>query len=212
MGRSKRIAATDLMPDFTGFSLDRGRYRILEILGCGSYGKVYLAEDNFAHPSNQKVFAIKCLSKPRHGSHADVLQQREFAYHKLVSGHPNVVTFYRHFSDGLFVYVVLDFCTGGDLYIAITEKRLFHHNERLIKNAFIQLVDAVEHCHNLGVYHRDIKPENVLVSEDGTHVCLADFGLSVMGSISQEFGCGSSCYMSPGAYYSFYFREFWLIK
>jgi serine/threonine protein kinase len=126
------------------------------------------------------------------------LQKREFEHHKLASGHPNIVTFHRCFSDGHFVYVVLDFCNGGDLFSAITEKRLFHGNERLIKSVFVQLIDAVAHCHKVGVYHRDIKPENVLCLDDGNDIRLSDFGLSITSPYSIEFGCGSAHYMSPG--------------
>jgi len=192
-----RVAATELMPDFTGHVLDRGRFRLLESLGAGAYGKVHRALD-IASASSQTFYAVKCLNKPEPGSHTDVLQQREFALHKLVSGHPNIVTFHEFFSDGLYVYVVLDLCLGGDLFAAITEKHLFHNNGRLIKRAFIQLVDAVQYCHDLGVFHRDIKPENVLCSADGADVRLADFGLSIKSPVCQDFGCGSSYYMSPG--------------
>ena len=188
-----RVVPTDLMPDFTG--LNRGHFRLLESLGAGAYGKVHRALDI----ANQTCYAVKCLNKPKPGSHTDVLQQREFALHKLVSGHPNIITFYEFFSDALYVYVVLDLCLGGDLFAAITEKHLFHNNGWLIKRVFIQLVDAVQYCHNLGVFHRDIKPENVLLcSTDGTNVRLADFGLSIKSPVCQDFGCGSSYYMSPG--------------
>ena len=189
-------AATELMPDFTGHVLNRGRFRLLESLGAGAYGKVYRALD--VNSANRTFYAVKCLNKPQPGSHTDVLQQREFSLHKLVSGHPNIVTFHEFFSDGLYVYVVLDLCLGGDLFSAITEKRLFHNNSWLIQRAFIQLVDAVQYCHDLGVFHRDIKPENVLCSADGTNVQLADFGLSIKSPVCQDFGCGSSYYMSPG--------------
>ncbi|KAF8165240.1 kinase-like domain-containing protein [Crassisporium funariophilum] len=190
-----RVAATELMPDFTGRILKHGRFRLLESLGAGAYGKVYRAVDTTA--SSQTCYAVKCLNKPEPGSHTDILQQREFALHKLVSGHPNIVTLHEHFSDGLHVYVVMDLCTGGDLFAAITEKHLFYNNGRLIKRAFVQLIDAVQYCHDFGVFHRDIKPENVLCSADGTDVRLADFGLSIKSAVCQDFGCGSSYYMSP---------------
>ncbi|KAF9484022.1 Pkinase-domain-containing protein [Pholiota conissans] len=193
-----RIAATELMPDFTGRILDNGRFELREALGAGAYGKVYRAMEAPKSSSNKpKYYAVKCLNKPAPGSHTDVLQQREFSLHKLVSGHPNIVTFHEAFSDEHFVYVVLDLCPGGDLFSAITEKRLFHNNGRLIKSTFIQLIDAVQHCHDLGVFHRDIKPENVLCSYDGTDIRLADFGLSIKSPLCHDFGCGSSYYMSP---------------
>ena len=193
----RRLIATDLMPDFAGRTLDRGRYRVLNILGSGTYGKVYRVFDTAGSPK-RGIFAIKCLNKSPRGSRADLLQEREFAHHKLVSGHPNIVTFHRCFSDGLYKYVVLDFCEGGDLFSAITEKRLFYGNGDLVKRAFVQLINAVEHCHALGVFHRDIKPENVLCSDDGTDIRLADFGLSIKSPASNDFGCGSLYYMSPG--------------
>ncbi|CAA7259868.1 unnamed protein product [Cyclocybe aegerita] len=192
-----RIAATDLMPDFTGRSLDHGRFQLLESLGSGAYGKVYRAIDTSGPTSKPKICAIKCLNKPSPGTKEDLLQTREFANHKLVSGHPNIVTFHDRFYDGLFVYVVLDLVVGGDLFGAITEKHLFQKNGRLIKSAFIKLIDAVQHCHDMGVFHRDIKPENVLCSNDGTDIRLADFGLSIKSPVCQDFGCGSSYYMSP---------------
>ncbi|KAH9482564.1 Negative regulator of sexual conjugation and meiosis [Psilocybe cubensis] len=187
-----RVAQSELMPDFTGRVLNG--YHLLESLGSGAYGKVYRASDTTA---KARFYAIKCLNKPAPGSHTELLQQREFANHKLVSGHPNVVAFHHHFNDDRFVYVVLDLCCGGDLFAAITERQIFQDNTELIRSAFLQLIDGVQYCHDLGIFHRDIKPENVLCSRDGTDVRLADFGLSIQSPVCSDFGCGSSYYMSP---------------
>lgn len=95
------------------------------------------------------------------------------------------------------MYVVLDLINGGDLFAATVDNGVYRNNEKLIKKVFIQLIDAVQYCHDKGVFHRDIKPENILCTRDGGRVYLADFGLSIHEETSSGFGCGSSYYMSP---------------
>ncbi|RDB22815.1 Negative regulator of sexual conjugation and meiosis [Hypsizygus marmoreus] len=191
------VAVTDSMPDLSGQFIDDGRLKLLESLGSGAYGKVYRALDVTSPRSKQTFFAVKCLFRPERGSYQEDFQNREFTLHKLVCDHPNIVTLHRVIYDRKFVFVVLDLCTGGDLFAAITESQIFHNNVQLVKDAFVQLIDAVDYCHGKNVFHRDIKPENVLCSEGGTDVRLADFGLSIDSHVSKDFGCGSSYYMSP---------------
>ena len=57
--------------------------------------------------------------------------------------------------------------------------RVYISNDKLIKSVFLQLIDAVEFCHNLGISHHDIKLENILCKDGSSHILLADFGLSM---------------------------------
>ncbi|KAJ3773942.1 serine/threonine protein kinase, negative regulator of sexual conjugation and meiosis [Lentinula raphanica] len=190
--------ATSRMPDFSSQEILDGRFRLLDLLGSGSYGKVYKAFD--ARPksfSSARYYAIKVLLKADVHSRDHEMQLRELKLQKKVSHHPNIVTFCGAFEENDFVFVVLEYCAGYDLFTAIVDKGLFIGKDQLIKSSFVKLLNAVHYCHQQGVFHRDLKPENILCSEDGTEIWLADFGLSTNRRVCHDFGCGSKAYMSP---------------
>ncbi|KAI3627288.1 Serine/threonine protein kinase [Malassezia furfur] len=128
--------------------------------------------------------------------------------------------------DAPFIFIVMEYCPNGDLFSMITEKQRYavirepplldtkyddgrplpddaqllqKHAamDMVIKEIFNQILDAVEHCHSLGIYHRDLKPDNILCSHDGAKVFLGDFGLATGDRWSKDFGCGSTFYMGP---------------
>ena len=96
------------------------------------------------------------------------------------------------------MYVFMEYCSGGDLFAPIIDRGLYAGDDALVRMVLVQLLDAVQYCHDRGVYHRDIKLDNILTNEDGTEVKIADFGLSTSSPTSESFGCGSLPYMSPG--------------
>ncbi|EKM80146.1 hypothetical protein AGABI1DRAFT_73057 [Agaricus bisporus var. burnettii JB137-S8] len=185
------------MPDFTGQTIDAGRYLLDKPLGSGAYGKVYRAMDLKSSSERPKFYAVKCMPIYDPKSSKAEFQRRELLNHPVVCEHPNVVHYQCHFRDAHWIYVVMELVSGGDLFAAITEKHVFRNNDALVKKIYIQIIDALQFCHGRGIFHRDIKPENILCSEDGRQVKLADFGLSTRNGASSEYGCGSCYYMSP---------------
>lgn len=174
------------------------------ILGSGAYGVVYSAVDL----KDNVRYAVKCLSKFNpDGTPLDVrqitFQRQEIRLHHQASGHPNVVSMVKIIEQHDCIYVVLEYCPEGDLFYNITERGQYVGRDELAKSVFLQILDAVGHCHSRGIYHRDLKPENILVSDNGETVKLADFGLAIQQATSMDYGCGSTFYMSPGRFSSF---------
>jgi serine/threonine protein kinase len=160
---------------------------------------VYSAVDHFTGT----WYAVKALSKTNpNGEPLDrrqrEFQSREIQLHYAASAHPNIVSMLKIVDGVDCTYVILEYCPEGDLFANITERCRYVNNDALVRRAFLQILDAVEHCHRLGIYHRDLKPENVLVSNSGADVLLADFGLATTDLESEDHGCGSTFYMSPG--------------
>ncbi|KAI1496116.1 kinase-like domain-containing protein [Biscogniauxia marginata] len=187
------VAPEERLGKFLGESL-----QLIGIIGTGAYGVVYLAED----VKTGIRYAVKTLSKfNADGSPLDrrqiAFQHRELRLHYLASAHPNVVSMHKIVDDPDCIYVVLEYCPEGDLFLNITERGQYVGKDDLAKSVFLQILDAVEHCHTLGIYHRDLKPENILVSNHGDTVKLADFGLATSSDRSEDYGCGSTFYMSP---------------
>lgn len=164
------------------------------ILGVGAYGVVYTAIDIHTH----LPYAVKALNKIGLDQRQRRFQQREIQLHHEASRHPNVVSLVKIIDTYDCTFVVLEFCPEGDLFSSITESGHYLGNDYLAKRAFLQILDAVDYCHSIGIYHRDLKPENILVTDGGLTVKLADFGLATRDYITSDFGCGSTFYMSPG--------------
>lgn len=180
-----------------GTWIDGGALELVEVLGVGGYGTVYRAE-NTCSP-NPQSYAVKCLLNPQAQlSLRRQLHIREIALHQISSAHPGVVTLHRVVEDSDYTYIIMDYAPDHDLFTQILNNHRYLGNDALIKHVFLQLLDAVEYCHSLGIYHRDLKPENILCFEDGYRVAITDFGLATTEKLSEELRTGSIYHMSPG--------------
>jgi len=90
--------------------------------------------------------------------------------------HPSIVSIVELFEDADNIYIVLEYCSGGNLYqLLCREGRL---NEKEAARIVLEIARGLEYLQKNNVVHRDIKPENILLTNDGT-VKLCDFGWAV---------------------------------
>lgn len=125
--------------------------------------------------------------------------RQELAIMDHLSGHPNVVTLMHAFEDERSVHIVMELCTGGELFDRIVSRG--HYSEKSASQIIRAIVEVVAHCHSMGVVHRDLKPENFLLSNTGNAAELKaiDFGLSSFFLPDQALSdiVGSAYYVAP---------------
>jgi serine/threonine protein kinase len=172
-----------------------GRFRTVAPLNHGSFGMVFLAEDL----TTGEEVAIKCATRQLNTeTHLSQPSEDEELYCHKVLMHDHLVNLLHHFETGAHTYLVLEYCSQGDLYEAIRLGRGPLETEH-VRDFMLQLVSAVEHMHSKGLYHRDIKPENIFLTQGG-RMKLGDFGLATKASWSHESCVGSDRYMAPEQY------------
>ncbi|CCL99589.1 uncharacterized protein FIBRA_01607 [Fibroporia radiculosa] len=190
-------SASSPSPPPLGTYIDNESLQLVEVLGYGGYGVVYRAIDTCS--SSPTSYAVKCLprSHKRNAQRQHQLHMREIRLHQVASRHPNVVTLHRVIEDYHYTYIVMEYCQDGDLFSQILHHRRYLGRTDLIKEVFLQLLDAVEYCHSMHIYHRDLKPENILCFDRGLRLAITDFGLATTEEESTEFRTGSVYHMSP---------------
>lgn len=167
-------------------------FEIGNILGGGKFGKVYIARERKTH----FIVAIKVLSKSRlHRYKAEGQLRREIEILCHVRS-LNITRLFCWFHDKDRVYLVLEYCSGGDVFAALREKEQF--TERQTANYIADLAKTLIYCRSKHIIHRDLKPENLLLDQDGT-IKLADFGWSVHNPDNdrRKTLCGTADYLAP---------------
>ena len=146
------------------------RYRILEKLGAGGMGEVFLAEDM---KLGRKV-ALKLLDQELTQNRDRLSRFDQEAYAASALNHPNILTIYEMGDEGGRHFIATEFIDGITL-----RKRLGGAPMDLaeVLDVAIQVAGALEEAHAAGIVHRDIKPENIMIRRNG-HVKVLDFGLA----------------------------------
>jgi len=163
------------------------------LIGKGSFGEVYLVE----RKNSGTLFAMKVLPKNR------IMGQNLIKYARTernvlsITNHPFVVKLNSAFQTPEHLYLILDYCPGGDLGEHLQKQKRF--SERRAKIYLAEVLLALEDLHSRDIIFRDLKPDNVVLDSDG-HALLTDFGLSKEGVLDHQGArsfCGSVAYLAP---------------
>ena len=168
-------------------------YEFSQKLGDGSYGTVLKAK----HRVTGLLRAVKII--PRSKIRNQVRMESEINLMK-VTDHPHIIKMYDLFEDTLNIYLVMELCTGGELFDFIVRKK--HLSENEARTIMTQLLRSLNYLHSHDICHRDLKPENLLFAEADSisSLKLIDFGLSkMMGQRNEQMTTrvGTPYYISP---------------
>ena len=168
-----------------------GDFKIGTKLGQGTFSKVC---QGVHLPTGEKV-AIKIMSKEQIKEKSDKIRiEKEINIQKKLH-HQNIVQQYAIIETDTTIYIISEYCSGGELFDYIVSKRKLYEVEAC--RIYQQLISGLEYLHKQRICHRDLKPENLLF--DSKHnLKIADFGLSNdyhKGKLSTP--CGSPCYAAP---------------
>lgn len=171
-------------------------FEFVKVLGRGAFAKVYLVRGKGSN--RDKWFALKAYNKQAivQKNQAQYIHTEKAAL-QACSDHPYIVTLYFAFQSQDRLFLVMDYCGGGDLLSALTRKKAFTEPEAAFYIGEIAL--ALSHLHSKNIVFRDLKPENVVMDLEG-HCLLTDFGISKEGikdHTSANTFCGSPMYLAP---------------
>uniref|UniRef100_A0A3P8NI49 Ribosomal protein S6 kinase n=1 Tax=Astatotilapia calliptera TaxID=8154 RepID=A0A3P8NI49_ASTCA len=172
-------------------------FELLRVLGKGGYGKVFQVRKVVGAAAG-KIFAMKVLKKAM-----IVRNAKDTAHTKAERNileevkHPFIVDLIYAFQTGGKLYLILEYLSGGELFMQLEREGIFMEDTACFYLAEISM--ALGHLHQKGIIYRDLKPENIMLNSQG-HVKLTDFGLCKEsihdGTVTHTF-CGTIEYMAP---------------
>ena len=147
-------------------------YKLGELLGRGSFGKVYKV---LHHPTNQ-LRAMKVINKDKIKSETEKTLEKEIVILSQLD-HPNIIKIFEYFESEKTYQIIQELANGGELFDKINEIQVF--NENCASIIMEQLLSSVTYMHSKNIVHRDLKPENILLENKNLgdySIKLIDFG------------------------------------
>ncbi|KAJ6255665.1 non-specific serine/threonine protein kinase [Anaeramoeba flamelloides] len=151
--------------------LSRDNFQKLKTVGKGSFGKVYLVQEE----ETRKIFAMKVLNKKemiKRKQVKHVITEKKIL-ERIKS--PFIIDHHSSFQNKEKIFFVMEYLNGGDLFDRLSIEKFFTEKRVLFYAASIIL--ALQTMHKHGAIYRDLKPENILIDSNG-YIKLIDFGLS----------------------------------
>ncbi|XP_060157353.1 serine/threonine-protein kinase Nek1 isoform X7 [Globicephala melas] len=170
------------------------KYVRVQKIGEGSFGKAILVKSI----EDGRQYVIKEINISSMSSKEREESRREVAVLANMK-HPNIVQYRESFEENGSLYIVMDYCEGGDLFKRINAQKGILFQEDQILDWFVQICLALKHVHDRKILHRDIKSQNIFLTKDGT-IQLGDFGIARVLNSTVELvrTCiGTPYYLSP---------------
>ncbi|CAK6984292.1 serine/threonine-protein kinase Nek1-like, partial [Scomber scombrus] len=170
------------------------KYEQVKVIGKGGFGKAILVKSK----KDGHQYVIKQINISDMSTEETQKAQQEVEVLSNMT-HPNIVQYKESFEEGDCLYIVMNYCEGGDLSMKIKSQEGKLFSEEQILDWFVQICLALKHIHDRNIIHRDIKPQNIFLTKDGT-VQLGDFGVARVLNSTGELattGIGTELYLSP---------------
>ena len=190
---AKRVRINDLSENKSKGKVSYSEFVGITQLGKGSFGEVYLVSKQ----DTGALYAMKVLRKDKIISHNLIryaLTERNVLSYVR---HPFMVSLNFAFQTSEKLFLILDYCPGGDLSSHLLIEKRF--SEQRAKIYLCEVILALEELHSQDIIFRDLKPDNIVLDKDG-HALLTDFGLSKEGvndNFTAKSFCGSVAYLAP---------------
>jgi serum/glucocorticoid-regulated kinase 2 len=188
----EQIDKTEVIFSQKGEKVNQGSFELLKTLGKGYYGRVFLCKKK----NNNQLYAMKVISK------LDIIKRNFFKNLENeksileIVRNPFVVNLDYCFASPSYIFFVMDFKQGGELYHHLRQKTRFSEDTARFYGA--QILLGLIYLHSVDIMYRDMKPENILLDANG-NASLADYGISKFlkeGEKTKSF-VGTPDYVSP---------------
>ncbi|XP_030165614.1 serine/threonine-protein kinase Nek5 isoform X1 [Lynx canadensis] len=171
------------------------KYDVIKAIGEGAFGKAFLAK----RTSDSKHCVIKEIDFAKMPTQEKAASTKEVVLLAKMK-HPNIVTFFSSFQENNRLFIVMEYCDGGDLMKRIHRQRGVLFSEDQILSWFVQISLGLKYIHDRKILHRDIKAQNIFLSKNGMVAKLGDFGIARVLNNSMELArtcIGTPYYLSP---------------